>query len=119
VTFCRCKEGQSPFTECSIPKSTTKTNGRYAEIDWAILRKNGELPLHKACQNKITGTRLPAFVASSRGQLQEEGGLPTAAQVMCFDPNVYKRMKRYGYDFSKPPVLGSVIKIRPYGLNDM
>jgi len=35
-----------------------------------------------------------------------------------FDSNAYKLMKRYGYDFSKPPLLGSVIGTRPYGLND-
>jgi len=28
-------------------------------------------------------------------------------------------MKRSGYDFSKPPFLGSVIEARPYGLNDI
>jgi len=34
------------------------------------------------------------------------------------DPNVYKLMKRSGYDFSKPPLLRRVIKARLYGLND-
>jgi len=26
-------------------------------------------------------------------------------------------MKRSGYDFSKPPLLGSVVEARPYGLD--
>jgi len=63
-------------------------------------------------------TPLPGFVASSRGLLQEEGGLPKACTSDGFDPNAYKLMKRFGNDFRKPPLLGSVIKARPYGLND-
>ena len=34
-----------------------------------------------------------------------------------FDPNVYKLMKKLGYDFNKPAPLGNVIEARPYGLN--
>ena len=60
----------------------------------------------------------PCFVASSRGWLQEEGGLPKECTSEGFDSNVYKLIKRSGNDFSKPPLLGSVIEVRPYGHND-
>jgi len=62
--------------------------------------------------------RLPGFVSSSRGLLLEEGGPPKAQTSDGFDPNAYKLMKRSGYDFRKPPLLGSVIEARPYGLNE-
>ena len=32
--------------------------------------------------------------------------------------NAYKLMKKFGYDFSKPPPLGNIIEARPYGLNN-
>ena len=67
---------------------------------------------------KQAATPLPGFVASSRGLLQEEGGLPKARTSDGFDPNAYKLIKRSGYDFSKPSLLGSVIEVRLYGLND-
>jgi len=35
-----------------------------------------------------------------------------------FDPNAYKLMKKFGYDFSKPPPLWNVIEVRPYRFND-
>ena len=35
-----------------------------------------------------------------------------------FDLNVYKLMKKSGYDVSKTLSLGNVIEFRPYGLND-
>jgi len=63
-------------------------------------------------------TPLPDFVASSRDLLQEEGGLPKACISDGFDLNAYKLMKRSDYDFSKPPLLESLIEARPYGLND-
>jgi len=63
-------------------------------------------------------TSLPGFGAFSGGLIQEEGGLPKAHISDVFDLNAYKLMKRPGYDFSKPPLLGNVIDARPYGLND-
>jgi len=72
--------------------------------------------LHKACDSNIAATPLPGFVASSRGLLQEEGGLPKVCISDGFDPNACKLMQRFGYN--KPPLLGSVIKARPYRLND-
>jgi len=48
---------------------------------------------------------------------KEEGSLQKARISDGFDSNVYK-MKRSGYDFSKPPLLGSVIETRPHGLSD-
>jgi len=84
----------------------------------AILRKNVVLPLHEACHDKVAAAPLPGFVASSRDLLQEEGGLPKACTSYGFDPNVYKLIKRFGYDFTKPPLLGSVSEARPHGLND-
>jgi len=98
--------------------SYTKTDGGSGRVDWAVLRKIGVLPLHKACHNKMVATPLSGFVASSRCLLQEEGGLPKARTSDGFDPNVYKLMKRSGYDFSKPPLLGSVIEASRYGFND-
>jgi len=74
--------------------------------------------LHKACQNKIVAAPLSDFVASSRGLLQEEGGLPNVHTSDGFNPNAYKLMKRSGYEFSKAPLLGSIIKVRAHGLND-
>jgi len=76
-----------------FPKSTTKTDGRYGEIDRAILGKNGVLLLHKACHSKIAATPLRGFVTSSRGLIQEEGGLPKVHTSDRFDPNAYKLMK--------------------------
>jgi len=73
--------------------------------------------LHKARHNKIITTPLRGLIASSRGLLQEEGGLSKARISDGFDPNEYKLMKRSSYNFSKPPLLGSVIEARPYGLN--
>jgi len=35
----------------------------------------------------------PSFVASSKGLLQEEGGLPKARTSDGFDPDAYKLMK--------------------------
>jgi len=80
--------------------------------------KNGVLPLHKACHNKIAVTPFLDFVASYRGPLQEEGGLSKVCTSDGFDQNAFKLMKRSGYDFGKPPVLGIVVEARPYGLND-
>ena len=74
--------------------------------------------MYKAWHNKIVAVLLPGFVASFRGLLQEEGGLPKARTSDGFDPNVYRLMKRSTDDFSKPPLLGSVIEAKPYGLND-
>jgi len=106
------------LTECLVSKSATKTDGECGRINWVILRKNGILPLHKACHSKITATPLLGIIASSRGLFQKEGGLPKARTSDGFDPNAYKLIKRSGYHFSKPPLLGSVIEVRPYGLND-
>jgi len=61
---------------------------------------------------------LHGFVASSRDLLQEEGSLPKACTSDEFNPNAYKLMKRFGYNFSKLPLLGSVIEARPYELYD-
>jgi len=74
--------------------------------------------LHKACHNKVATTPLPSFVASFRGLLQEESGIPKARISDEFVLNAYRLMKRSNYDFSKPPLLGSVIEQRSYGLND-
>ena len=58
------------------------------------------------------------FVTSFRGLLHEEGDLPKACTSDGFNPNAYMLMRRSGYDFSKPSLMGSVIEARPYGLND-
>ena len=63
-------------------------------------------------------TPLPGFVASSKFLLQEESGLPRVRISDGFDPSAYKLMKKYNYDFSKPPPLGNVSEVSPYGLND-
>jgi len=73
------------------------------------------LSLHKACHNKIAAAPFPGFVASSKRLLQEEGGILKARASDGFDPNAYKLIKRFDYDFSKPPLLRSVIEARPYG----
>jgi len=61
---------------------------------------------------------LPGSIASLNGLLQEEGGQLRARISDGFDLNAYKLMKKSGFDFSIPPLLGSVIEARPYGLND-
>ena len=33
-----------------------------------------------------------------------------------FNPNVYKLMKKYGYNFNKPPSLGQINEAKPMGL---
>jgi len=102
----------------SIPNSTIKIDGRHDGVDWAIPRKNGVLPIHKVRHNKMTTTPPPGFVASSRGLLQEENGLPRMCTSDGFDPNAYKLTKKSDYDLRQPPPLGNVIAVRPYGLND-
>ena len=86
-----------PFTECSVPKSPTGTEVNYGGVDWAIVKKNGVLPLHEACHNKIAIAPLPGFIASSRGLLQEEGGLSKACTSDEFDPNAYNMIERSSY----------------------
>jgi len=76
------------------------------------------LPLHKACRKKMVRAPLPGFVGSSKGLLQEKGGLLKAHISDGFDPNAYKLVKRSDYNFSKPQLLGSVIEARPYGIYD-
>jgi len=67
---------------------------------------------------KMTTTPPPGFVASFRGLLQEESELQSVHTNDGFDLNVYKMMKKSSYDFSKLPPLGSVLKARPYRLNN-
>jgi len=66
----------------------------------------------------MAATPLPGFVTSSKGLLEEEGGVPKARTSDGFDLNAYKLLKRSCYDFKKPPLLGSVIEARPYELDD-
>jgi len=87
-------------------------------VDWVILKKNGVLQLRKPCHKKMAVAPLLGFASYSRGLLQEEGGLPKVPTSDRFDPNAYKLTKRSGYDFSTPPLLGSVIEARHYRLND-
>jgi len=72
-------------------------DGGYGGVSWAILRKNGVLSLCKACHNNVAVTPLPSVVTSSRGLLQEEGGLSKACTSDGFDPNAYNMMERSGY----------------------
>ena len=109
------KDGHSPFNEYSIAKSTIKIDGKH---DGAVLRKNVVLSPHKACHSKMATTPLLGFVAFSRGLLQEKRELPMVHTSYGFDPNIYKLMKRFDYDFSKRPLLWNVIEGRPYRLND-
>ena len=74
---------------------------QHNELDYAVLRKNGVLPLHKARYNKMTTTPLTSFATSSRGLLHKEIELPWVRTSDGFDQNAHKLMKKYGYDFSK------------------
>ena len=101
-----------------IPKSAIKIDGKHGEVDWAILKKKGVLPLHKTHSNMITPTPLPSFVASFRGLLHEESELPRVHISDGFELNANKLMKKSSYDFSKLPPFGNVIEAKSYGLND-
>jgi len=43
---------------------------------------------------------------SSKGSLQEEVDLLKVRTDDGFDPNAYKLLKKYGYDFNRPVLLG-------------
>jgi len=77
------------------------------------------LSIHKACYSKFTKAPLPSFVTSSKGLLQEEVDLARVRTSDVFHLNVYKLIEKFNYDFDKPPFLGHVVEVKPYGLNDM
>ena len=68
-----------------------------------MLRKNGVLTPHTTCDSKMATTSLSSFVASLRGLLQEESGLPRVRTNDVFNLNAYNLMKKSDYDLSKPP----------------
>ena len=106
-----------PFSECSGRKSHIKIDGRHDKVNSAILRKNGVLPLNKACHSKMATTPLSSFITSFGGVLQEEYALSRVRTRDGFDLNVYKLIKKSCYDFSKASSFGNVVEARPYGLN--
>ena len=77
------------------------------------------LPVHRANYSKLTKALLLGLVGSFKGLLQEESDLPKVCITDGFDLNAYKLMEKSGYDFSKPPFPGHIIKSKPYGLNEM
>ena len=54
---------------------------------------------------------------SSKESLQEKGDLSKVWTDDGFDPNVYKLLKKSGYDFNRPVPLGYVVEAKPYGIN--
>jgi len=67
----------------------------------AVLIGKGVLPTHKASQSKEVRAPLTGFVVSSKGSLQEEVDLPKVRTNDGFDPNVYKLLKKFCYDFNR------------------
>ena len=76
------------------------------------------LPTHEASQRKVARAPLFGFVVSFKGSLQEESELSKVHTDDGFDPNVYKLIKKYDYDFNKPVSLGYVIEANPYDINE-
>ena len=114
----RCKEGEVSFSKCITLESATKPISKFKETDYRILRHKGVLLTHNASKSTVARAPLSGFVVSSKGSLQEESDLPKVRTNDGFDPNAYKLMKKYGYDFDKPISLGHVIEAKPYGINE-
>jgi len=110
----RRTDGESLFSECSIPKDTTKVEVKRNEVIWAILIENGVFPVPKACYSKLAKASLLGFVSSSKGLFQEESNLTRVCTGDGFSPNEYKLMGKSNYDFSIPPSLGHVIKTKAF-----
>jgi len=83
-----------------------------------VLKGKGVLPTHKASQSKVVRAPLASFIVSSKGSLQEEVDLQKVCTDDGSDPNVYKLLKKSGYDFNRPIPLGCVIKPKHYGINE-
>jgi len=113
------KDGESPFSECTIPISITKADIKLKDASWHILKENDVLLVHKGNQTKLTKASLLGFIASSRGLLQEESDLSEMRMSDGFDATAYKLMKRSSYDLIRPTSLGHFIKAKPYGLNSI
>jgi len=59
------KDGKLLFSEFSITKSPSKLDVKCSKFDWAILREDDVLLVHKAHYSKLIKVPLPSFIASS------------------------------------------------------
>jgi len=83
-----------------------------------VLKGKGVLPTHKASQSKVVKGHLTGFVVSSKGSFQEEVDLSKVRTNDGVDPNVYKLLKKFSFDFNRPVPLRCVIESKPYGINE-
>jgi len=112
------KDGETPFSEFTTLESVTKPISKLKENDRHVLKGKGVLPIHNASQSKLVSGPLTDFIMSSNGSLQEEADLSKVRTEDGFDPNVYKLLKKSGYDFNRPVPLGCVIEANSYGINE-
>ena len=89
----------------------TKAAVKHKDVNWAILRENGVLPIHKSHFSLVS---LLLLKTHSKKKATYQG----CAQVIVFDPNTYKLMEKLCYDFNKLASLGHVIEEKPYRLKD-
>ena len=83
-----------------------------------MLKGKGVHLIHKASQRKLVRAPLVSFILSSKGSLEEEVDFPKVCTEDGFDPNAYKLLKKFGYDFNIPVRLGCVIEAKPYDINE-
>ena len=109
----RCKEGESPFGECTGSSIETKASkGDGASI--TSLKRGVTVPTLKMWQAKVSWPPILGFVISSK----EDDGLPSVRTKEGFDPNAYKLMEKASYDFQNPAILGKVVEVKPHGLTE-
>ena len=94
------KDDEFSFSECLIPKRTTKANDNHTVVGLGCPKKNGVLSVHKAQYSKLTKAPLPGFIVSSKGLLQEESDQPKVHTSDGYDLNTYTLMEKLDYDFS-------------------
>jgi len=85
----RCKEGESPFRECTGRSNETKaTKGDTATI--TSLKGSVTVSTLKMWQAKVSWPPIPGFVVSSK----DSDDLPSMRTKEVFDLNAFKLWKR-------------------------
>ena len=110
----RRKEGESPFSECTIKSVETEATKKDDGATVVTLKESALVLTLKMWQAKVSRPPLSGFVVSS----EEGDDLPSARTREGFDPNAYKLMEKAGYDFQNPAALGKVVKAKPHGLTE-
>ncbi|XP_074266017.1 uncharacterized protein LOC141588475 [Silene latifolia] len=107
------KDGETPFTECA-PRNEASTSTRTIDDDdLKTLKNNVIVPVARTNLFTTSKQPLPGFTMASMEEDQTGDAESTKGR---FDPNAYKLMSKFGYDFKNPTPLGNVIEVTPYGL---